>query len=196
MSIVNLVSGGIDSTLISVMMNEEGIDIFPLFINYGQKALQNEWEACEGLHKRLGLPAPVKMDIFGFGNIILSGLTSIEKNVKIDAFTPGRNLLFLTMASAYAFQVGASAVSIGLLDERYSLFPDQKQDFIQNAERTIELAMERTIHIVTPLSEFSKLDVVSLARERGIIGTYSCHTGQEVPCGKCISCLELQGAKS
>lgn len=196
MSIVNLVSGGLDSTLISVMMREEGIEIFPLFVNYGQKALQNEWEACEVLHKRLRLPAPVKMDISGFGGVILSGLTSIEKNVKTDAFTPGRNLLFLIIASAYAFQVGASAVSIGLLNEAYSLFPDQKQDFIQSAERTIELAMGRSIRIITPLSEFSKPDVVSLARDKGIIGTYSCHTGQELPCKNCISCLEMHGAKS
>ena len=32
MSIVNLVSGGLDSTLISVLMREEGIDIFRLIV--------------------------------------------------------------------------------------------------------------------------------------------------------------------
>ena len=33
MSVVNLVSGGLDSTLIAVMMREEGIEQFPLFID-------------------------------------------------------------------------------------------------------------------------------------------------------------------
>lgn len=50
------------------------------------------------------------MDIAGFGHVIHSGLTAMEKDVKLDAFTPGRNLLFLIMASSYAFQVGASAI--------------------------------------------------------------------------------------
>lgn len=53
MSIVNLVSGGLDSTLISVLMREEGIDIFPLFIDYGQKAARSEWVACKELHKKV-----------------------------------------------------------------------------------------------------------------------------------------------
>lgn len=196
MSIVNLVSGGLDSTLISVLMREEGIDIFPLFIDYGQKAARSEWVACKELHKKLELPDPVRMDIAGFGHVIHSGLTAMEKDVKLDAFTPGRNLLFLIMASSYAFQVGASAISIGLLNEKYSLFPDQMQEFVRSAERTIKLALGRSVGIVTPLSDFSKNDVVILARERGITGTYSCHSGQSVPCGKCISCLELQGGNN
>ena len=33
--IVTLVSGGIDSTLMSMMAQEEGIALFPLFIDYG-----------------------------------------------------------------------------------------------------------------------------------------------------------------
>ena len=35
MSIVVLASGGLDSTLISVMAEEEGVETFPLFIDYG-----------------------------------------------------------------------------------------------------------------------------------------------------------------
>ncbi|WP_457306864.1 7-cyano-7-deazaguanine synthase [Polaromonas sp. P5_E6] len=45
--------------------------------------------------------------------------------------------------------------------------------------------------MIAPLSEFSKADVVSLANEKGIVGTYSCHMGGNLPCGSCISCLEF-----
>lgn len=192
MSMVNLVSGGLDSTLISVMAAEEGIPTFPLFIDYGQRAVEQEWIACKNVHSRFGLPIPVRVDLSGFGQIIVSGLTSTNKDIRRDAFTPGRNLLFLVIGSAYAWQVGANAVAIGLLSEQFSLFPDQTGDFIANAEKTIQLALGKGIRVVTPLSEFSKADVISLARQRGIDGTYSCHAGKEVPCGKCISCLEYQ----
>lgn len=191
MSLVNLVSGGLDSTLVGVLAREESIEVYPLFIDYGQRAREKEWVTCQQVHARLGLPAPTRMDLSGFGKVICSGLTSEELDVKADAFTPGRNLMFLLMGSAYAYQVGASTVSVGLLAERFSLFPDQRTEFIEQAEHAIEAALGRRIKVVMPLAEFSKADVVRLAQEKGIGGTYSCHAGDSVPCGRCISCLEF-----
>ncbi len=191
MSLVNLVSGGLDSTLVGMMAREEGLTVHPLFIDYGQRAGQREWDTCQRVHSQLRLPTPTRMDLSGFGRVIRSGLTSVEMDVKADAFTPGRNLMFLLMGSAYAYQVGASSVSVGLLAERFSLFPDQRSEFIEQAERAIEAALGRRIKVVMPLAEFSKADVVKLAQERGIAGTYSCHAGGSEPCGQCISCLEF-----
>lgn len=194
MSLVNLVSGGLDSTLIGVMAREEGLKVYPLFIDYGQRAGRREWEACQRVHAQLSLPRPIKMDLSGFGQVIHSGLTSVEMDVKENAFTPARNLMFLITGSAYAYQVGASSVAIGLLAERFSLFPDQRMCFIEQAERAIEMALSRRIKVITPLAEFSKADVVTLAQDKGISDTYSCHAGSERPCGRCISCLEFENS--
>ncbi len=196
MSFVNLVSGGLDSTLIGVMAKEEGVTSHPLFIDYGQRAAAREWNACQLVHARLALPAPSKMDLSGFGRVIQSGLTCEEKPLKEEAFTPGRNLIFLVMGAAYAHQVGADAVALGLLSERFSLFPDQRAEFLTASERAICQALGRTIRVLTPLFEFSKADVVKLAAKRGITGTYSCHAGTEAPCGQCVSCLEFIRATS
>ena len=191
MSLVTLVSGGLDSTLISVLAKEEHLTQYPLFIDYGQKARHKEWQVCQHVHSALNLPMPTKMDLNGFGNIIKSGLTDPQLDIKKDAFTPGRNLIFLVMASAYAYQMKASSISIGLLSEQFSIFPDQTDEFILNAERTIALALGYKINILTPLRNFSKHDVINLAQKKGITGTYSCHSGNDTPCGKCISCLEF-----
>ncbi|MDR0701832.1 MAG: 7-cyano-7-deazaguanine synthase [Azoarcus sp.] len=192
MSFVNLVSGGLDSTLIGVMAKEEGIEHFPLFIDYGQRAARKEWETCKLVHDALGLPVAMRMDLSGFGRVIASGLTSEELDIKNDAFTPGRNLMFLLMGSAYAYQQGSSSVAIGLLAEEFSLFPDQKPQFVAQAETAISAAIGRQIKVLTPLIEFSKTDVVKLAQAKGITGTYSCHTGNSEPCGRCIACLEFK----
>lgn len=191
MGLVNLVSGGLDSTLVGVLAKEKGIEQFPLFIDYGQRAAKKEWATCEAVHRSLGLPIPQKMDLSGFGQVITSGLTSDALDVKQDAFTPGRNMMFLLMGSAYAYQLGVSMVSIGLLSEQFSLFPDQRALFIAKAESVIELAMGLPIKIVTPLFDFSKEDVVRLADNKGVSGTYSCHVGGDQPCGHCIACLEF-----
>lgn len=195
MSFVNLVSGGLDSTLVGVMATEDRIDHYPLFIDYGQRAASREWETCKAVHKALGLPEPTRMDLSGFGRVIASGLTSEKLHVKNNAFTPGRNLMFLLMGSAYAYQIGVSSVAIGILSEKFSLFPDQRPLFLAQAESTIAAAMGRSIRVLTPLIEFGKADVVRLADAKGITGTYSCHTGNSEPCGRCIACLEFQFEK-
>ena len=191
MSLVNLVSGGLDSTLIAVMAQEEGLEQFPLHIDYGQRAASREWTICQAVHERFKLPKPIRMDLSGYGTVISSGLTNEHLDIKKHAFTPGRNLMFLLMGAAYAHQLGASSITIGLLSEQFSLFPDQRSDFIAQSESVLTVALGRHIKIVTPLFDFSKSDVVRLAKEKGIAGTYSCHAGTEVPCGACISCLEF-----
>ncbi|MHB1348724.1 MAG: 7-cyano-7-deazaguanine synthase [Desulfobulbaceae bacterium] len=193
MSFVNLVSGGLDSTLIGVMAKEEKIDFYPLFIDYGQRAVENEWTACRKVHEAYKLPKPLRMNLSGFGEIIISGLTSTTKDIKNDAFTPGRNMLFLLAASAYAFEKKVGAVAIGLLAEKYSIFPDQTKEFLIAAEEAIRQAMGRPISITAPLADFSKADVIRAAKERNIYGTYSCHFGDSDPCGYCISCVETLG---
>lgn len=192
MSFVNLVSGGLDSTLMGVMAKEEGVEHFPLFIDYGQRAARKEWETCKLVHGALSLPVPTRMDLSGFGRVIASGLTREDLDIKTAAFTPGRNLMFLVMGSAYAYQQCASSVSIGLLAEEFSLFPDQKRQFVIQAENTITAAMGRQMRVLTPLIEFRKAEVVRLAQAKGIAGTYSCHAGSSEPCGRCIACLEYQ----
>lgn len=192
MSFVNLVSGGLDSTLVAVMAKESEIAQFPLFIDYGQRAARREWQTCQAVHQSLGLPPPMRMDLSGFGRVIVSGLTSEELPLKEAAFTPGRNFLFLLMGCAYAYQVGASSVAIGLLSEQFSIFPDQRRDFLSQAEQAISTAMGRNLSVLTPLMDFSKADVIQLAEAKGISGTYSCHAGNDKPCGRCIACLEFK----
>ena len=46
MSLVTLTSGGLDSTLVAVLAKEDGIEQFPLFIDYGQICRDQELEAC------------------------------------------------------------------------------------------------------------------------------------------------------
>jgi len=192
MSIVTLVSGGLDSTLVAKLAQEEGVRQYPLFIDYGQRSLDRELAACRRAMIDLNLPEPKVANLAGFGALIRSGLTDKKLHIVEDAFTPGRNMLFLLTAAAYAYQVNAEAISIGLLHEDASLFPDQTSAFLCDAERMLERCMGRVIRVLAPLAAFHKIDVVSLAREKGIQNTYSCHFGEEAPCGICIACNEFK----
>lgn len=193
MSTVMLVSGGLDSTLMAVLGQEAGVEMHPLFVDYGQINLDREWNACRENFARLNLPAPHIASLGGYGKLLPSGLTDKTKHIVDDAFLPGRNLLFLLVGAGYAFQRGSSAVSIGLLDERNRLFPDQTRGFLSSAQELLTTALGRPISVVGPLMSFSKADVLQAAKERRIGGTYSCHAGDATPCGTCIACREYIG---
>jgi len=191
MSTVLLTSGGLDSTLMAVLAQESGITIYPLFIDYGQLSREKELTACRAAFKKLRLPQPEIVDVSGFGKFFPSGITNSKKHIIEDAFLPGRNFLFLLLGSAYAYKVNADAVAIGLLNEESSIFPDQTKAFIEKAEDAIAQALGTRILVLTPLISFTKADVVSLAKAKGIKGTYSCHGGFDNPCGVCIACKEF-----
>ena len=190
MAIVTLVSGGLDSSLMSILAKENGNIQYPLFINYGQLGFEKEWKACQEVHSKFALPKLTKMDITGYGQTILSGLTSTEKHTKNEAFLPGRNLIFLTMGASFAYQNGANAVAIGFLKEETAIFKDQTDIFLEKAQDIISYAMGFNIEILTPLRDFYKKDIVELAKIKDIYNTYSCHAGTDEPCGKCIACEE------
>lgn len=196
MSLVTMVSGGLDSTLMSIMAKEEGVKIFPLFIDYGQLCAAREWKACVALHKKHRLPKPVKMDLSGYGHVIQSGLTNPKKRINEDAFLPGRNLLFLVAGAGYAHQVKASGVALGLLNDQARLFPDQSAAFLSKAEQVIEEALGYRVAVVAPLIGMCKADVMKLAQDRRLAGTYSCHAGSKLPCGVCVSCAEAKAARA
>jgi 7-cyano-7-deazaguanine synthase len=193
MKVVTLVSGGLDSTVMSVLIREEGIEQFPVFVNYGQINLKQERKTCLHNFARLGLPAPRVIDIPGYGAAFRSGLTDAGKDIVRDAFLPGRNMLFLLCAAAVAHEVEAEAIAMGLLNERLSLFPDQRRTFLESAKSVVQETLGRPVDILTPLMSFGKPEVLAIARERSIDGTYSCHAGTLPPCGKCIACREYAG---
>jgi 7-cyano-7-deazaguanine synthase len=193
MSMVTLVSGGLDSTVMAVLTQEEGLTQYPLFIDYGQLNREKEMGTCLYNFRRYKLPTPKISQITGYGALLSSGLTDSSKRIYEDAFLPCRNLMFLTIGAAYAHQCGAVAVAIGLLNEAYSLFPDQSKEFIMDAEALISKTLGHAMRILTPLMSFSKADIVTIAKEKGINGTYSCHAGTDTPCGVCVACREYNG---
>jgi len=193
MPVVTLVSGGLDSLVMAKIINRQGEKQVPLFIDYGQLAAKNEWEACKKTMEHSNLPKPLKIDVSGYGKFFPTGITNPEEDIKKSAFLPGRNLLFLLIGSSLAYSKGVDKVAIGLLAEKYSIFPDQNQDFVVNSNFAINSALNADITIATPLIQFNKADVVKLAEDYKlpIKSTYSCHSGKDRYCGQCVACEEI-----
>lgn len=194
MRIVCLSSGGIDSTVMMHLLKEKGHDLIPLFIDYGQLAVDKEWESCQKVCNKLELDVN-RLDVSGIGKLIPSGITDSKLDIERDAFLPNRNLMFLTMAAAYGFQRDAFVISIGLLSSH--IFPDQTKEFIEKAKTAISESLNADIRIMLPLIDLDKYDVLRLGIKHNspLDLAYFCHAGLDEPCGKCISCQEYFSAK-
>ena len=193
MGVVVLISGGIDSIVMCKILENQGEEIIPIFVNYGQLSKDKEWESCLKLLKSNHLPSPKRIDIPNFGESFPSGITSKDKRIEEDAFLPCRNMLFILLGAAEAFQKDVEKIAIGILDPETHIFPDQTPEFIVNCNFAINSALAKDFIILTPLINLKKWEVIELAKKYKIdlSKTYSCHKGGNTYCGECIACKEI-----
>ncbi len=109
-----------------------------------------------------------------------------------NTFVPGRNLVFLTFAAAYAWQRSIGHLVTGVAQTDYSGYPDCRDGTITALQHTLRLGMESDITIHTPLMHLSKKETVELARDLGALPamahTHTCYNGKRPPCGECPAC--------
>lgn len=109
-----------------------------------------------------------------------------------NTFVPGRNLIFLTFAAAYAYQQNIGHVVTGVAQTDYSGYPDCREETMSALQQTLRLGMETAVSIHTPLMHLSKKETVELARDLGALPamalTHTCYNGERPPCGMCAAC--------
>ncbi len=109
-----------------------------------------------------------------------------------NTFVPGRNLVFLTFAAAFAYQRDISNVVTGVAQTDYSGYPDCREATLIALERALSLGMEFDFQLHTPLMNLSKKETVEMAINLGAMSamalTHTCYEGQRPPCGRCPAC--------
>ncbi|MCK5647889.1 MAG: 7-cyano-7-deazaguanine synthase QueC [Gammaproteobacteria bacterium] len=117
---------------------------------------------------------------------------SLSDSALPNTFVPGRNLIFLTFAAAYAYQRSIKHLITGVAQTDYSGYPDCRESTLRSLEQTLRLGMEYNISIHTPLMNLSKSDTVTLAEGLGAMDamayTHTCYNGEQPPCGHCQAC--------
>ena len=109
-----------------------------------------------------------------------------------NTFVPGRNLIFLTFAAAFAYQRGITNLVTGVAQTDYSGYPDCREETIRSLQTAIRNGMESELQIHTPLMHLSKKETVELAKGLGALPamamTHTCYNGERPPCGDCPAC--------
>ena len=188
MKVLCLSSGGIDSSLMTIMLQKESHQVFPLYINYGHKSARMELKSLQKVLRLFNL----KPEIIDLQDIskISSGLTNLSISAIKEPFLPSRNLILLSIASAYAYSKDIRIIAMGLLDN--TIFPDQTKEFVLRAESAISQSLGKSFKILTPMIDLDKKEIINLAKKYDfpLEMTYSCYVGNDIPCGKCMACIE------
>jgi 7-cyano-7-deazaguanine synthase len=214
---VVILSGGLDSTTCMGLAKAKGYELYPISFDYGQRhriEIENAKQVAEhyGVSDRHKI---IKLDFFrDFGGSALTDDTIDVPNVMSEKHTsdseaseipvtyvPGRNLLFLSIATSYAEVTGSEAIYIGVNALDYSGYPDCRPEFIHKVEEVIALATKvgaqgKGITIETPLIDWTKAKIIQEGLKIGVPYelTTSCYNGKAEACGECDSCrLRLKG---
>jgi len=206
---VCIMSGGMDSTLSAYMMKKEGYEIIAVHFNYDQRTEQKELECFENICASLDVKEKYILDIDFFKQLGASALT--DKNLEVPTggieegipvtYVPFRNGIFLSMAAAIAEKEGAEVISIGVVEEDSSGYPDCREAYIEAMQKAIDLGTkdETNIEIKMPLVHLKKSQIVQEALQLDVPLelTWSCYKNEHKACGVCDSCrLRLQGFKT
>lgn len=194
-------SGGQDSTTCLVQALKEFDEVHAITFDYGQRH-KLEIEVAQALTKKLGVTAHKVLDVGLLNELAISSLTrddipvshELQENGLPNSFVPGRNILFLTLAGIYAYQIGAHTVITGVCETDFSGYPDCRNDFIQAMNSALVKGMDRELEIRTPLMWLNKAETWALADQYQSLDlvrneTLTCYNGIIGDgCGDCPAC--------
>ena len=205
MKAVILLSGGLDSSTVLYLAKSEGYDCYALSFDYQQRH-RRELEAARTISTAVGVAAHqvVSFDLRLWGGSALTddrvdlpqdrNLAAMSESIPV-TYVPARNTIFLSFALAYAEAIGASRVYIGVNALDYSGYPDCRPDYIDAMRSVYTLGTKQgregdSIEIITPLIDLKKTEIIQLGDRLGVpwAQTWSCYSGDLVPCGVCDSC--------
>lgn len=194
-------SGGQDSTTCLIQALAHYDEVHAITFNYGQRHSQ-EIAVAQAIAGELGVTAHKVLDLALLNELAISSLTrdaipvssALQDNGLPNTFVPGRNILFLTLAAVYAYQVGAEVVITGVCETDFSGYPDCRDEFVKALNQALCLGLEKPLRLVTPLMWLNKAQTWALADRYGRLDyvrtrTLTCYNGLVGDgCGECPAC--------
>jgi 7-cyano-7-deazaguanine synthase len=107
-------------------------------------------------------------------------------------WVPGRNIVFVSLAIAWAEAHGYHAVALGNNLEEGGGYPDNTELFTDHLNQASALAVQAHygMRVLAPVSNLMKREIVGLGLklDAPLTLTWSCYRGGEIACGHCGPC--------
>jgi len=201
--VVIILSGGMDSTtlLYDVVKKYGKENVFALSFNYNQKhrkELVYAKKSCNllGVHQKT-------LNLRLLNTVAPSCLTRDDwkvpeghyesENMK-QTVVPNRNMVMLSLATAYAIGIGAKKLFYGAHSGDHAIYPDCRPEFIEKMKDVIRICDWTSIELVAPYFNIDKGDIAIKGQSLGVDYslTWTCYKGKRNPCKEsfCGACSE------
>ncbi|MFY7835889.1 MAG: 7-cyano-7-deazaguanine synthase QueC [Novosphingobium sp.] len=199
---VVLLSGGLDSMVCAALAQEQGFRVAALTIDYNQRH-RIELDAARSIAERLDVTRHVvlPLDLRQFGGSALTDDVAVPKDGLGDdipvTYVPARNLVFLSIALAWAEAAGSKDLFIGVNALDYSGYPDCRPEFVEGFQSLARIATKfgsegGTVTVHAPLQHLKKSEIAREAARLGLDTGQSWSCYDPLPdgraCGVCDSC--------
>lgn len=203
-----VLSGGQDSTTCLLKAIAAFEQVHAITFAYGQRH-EVEVKAAKKIAKKTGVPHAIiwlpSLSLVAESDLLKKESQILEETDRglPSSFVPNRNVIFLSLAHAFAQKIGASVIITGVSETDYSGYPDCREYVIKFIEHTLNLASETNITIETPLMFLSKAETFKMAYTVGghaglniiLKETHTCYNGDHSTwnewgwgCGSCPAC--------
>jgi 7-cyano-7-deazaguanine synthase len=190
-------SGGLDSTVLGLYLNEKNSDFVSLFIRYDQTPAERELVAARQTASMLR----VRFDVIELQGL-RAAFTSSTEGVFVLEGNPGKHVLELgnavkcSLALAYARRHSLTEVYLGLTKYDADYSAEYSQPFLDAFSGLSEIAGFPRIAFKAPFIGKSKAEVIKIAAKhpRVLAATWTCFNPGPLQCGICESCESRKAA--
>lgn len=210
-----LFSGGQDSTTCLMWALENFDEVYTVGFEYGQKhhvEMQCRSQILQSIETlKPSWKNKLKLDhIFNLDFLSQVNTTSLTHEVSIDqtekypnTFVPGRNLIFLNVASTVAYKHDIEHIVTGVCETDFSGYPDCRDNTMKALQVALSLGLDKKVVIHTPLMWIDKCDTWAMTQslcgqsavDYVIKETHTCYNGDRTHlyawgygCNACPAC--------
>jgi len=186
----------------AALAQEQGFRVLALTIDYNQRH-RVELDSARTIASKLGVERHVvlPLDLRQFGGSALTADIEVPKDGLTDdipvTYVPARNLVFLSLALAWAEAAGSKDLFIGVNALDYSGYPDCRPEFVAGFENLACIATKigddgGAVKVHAPLQYLKKAQIAQEAARLGLEAGQSWSCYDPLPdgraCGVCDSC--------
>lgn len=199
-----IASGGLDSTVVATFYAQQGYEVTLLHFAYGCRAERREIQAVRAVAEALGCECEFMdlrhlfTDQIGGSRLTNTALDLVtERGGEASAelaheWVPARNLVFYSIALAYAEAHHCGVIALGNNLEESGAYPDNEMIFAEKFNALIPHAinLNRQVEIRQPVGHLMKHEIVELGLDLGapLDLTWSCYESGDEHCGTCGPC--------
>lgn len=194
-----LVSGGVDSAILTWLKLQEDEEVQPVYVRTGMKWEDVEYRWLTRFLAAIASPRlrPVQTFDFPLSDIYgphwsVGGVARPGFEAANDAdFLPGRNIILIAKTAVYCALNGIERIVSGVLAS--NPFPDATDEFFDGLAAVLTSGLGTPIRIERPFAKLHKAEVVRMGAHLPLELTFTCNNPLgERHCGDCNKCAERQ----